>query len=56
MIFTSKLFTDSTLHETRQRRQDINGWVDLSVVELTIDKDLTFCDVTCQIRYRMRDI
>jgi hypothetical protein len=41
MIFPCKLFTDSTLHESGQRGQDVDRRVDLSVVELTINKDLS---------------
>jgi hypothetical protein len=56
MIFPGQFLTDSTLHEARQGRQDIDGRVDLSVVQLTVDEDLSLCDVTSKIRDGMRDI
>lgn len=56
MIFPGQFLTDSALHETRQGRQDIDGRVDLSVVQLTVDEDLSLCDVTRKIRNGMRDV
>lgn len=56
MVTTSHVLTDSRLHETRQRWQDVDRWVDLSVVQLTIYVDLSFRDVTSKIRNRMGNI
>jgi len=56
VILSGKLFSDSRLHESGKRGQDVDGRVDLPVVELTIDEDLSLCDITSQIRDRMGDI
>lgn len=54
MIF-SVLF-NSFLHETGQGGKHVNGRIDLFVVELTIDEDLSFCDVAGQIGDRVSDV
>ena len=54
-VISSILF-NSFLHETRQRRQDVNWRVDLFVVELSINEDLAFCDVPSKIWDGMGDI
>ena len=41
------IFFNSLLHQTGERRKDIDWWVDLLIMELTINEDLTFCDVAC---------
>lgn len=41
MVFTGELLTDGTLHESGERREDVDGRVDLSVVKLTVDENLT---------------
>jgi len=56
VILSGKLLSDSRLHESGKRGQDVDGRVDLPVVELTIDEDLALCDITSQIRDRMGDI
>ena len=56
VILPGEFLTDSTLHETRQRRQHVDGRVNLSVVELTVDKDLALRNVTSQIGDRMGNI
>ena len=56
MIFPGQFLTNSALHKTRQGRQDIDGRVDLSVVQLTVDEDLSLRDVTGKIRDGVRDI
>ena len=48
--------TDRGLHETGQRRQHIDWWVDLAIVEVAVDEDLALSDVSGQIRDRVRDI
>ena len=53
MIFPCQFFADGALHQTRQGRQYIDGRVDLSVVQLTIDENLALSDVASQIRNRM---
>ena len=56
MVLSRQLLTDSTLHQTRQRWQDIDWWIDLTVVQLTVDKDLALSDVTRQIRDRVGNV
>ena len=47
MIFSGMAFADGGFHETGERREDIDGWVDAFVVELAVDIDLAFSDVAC---------
>ena len=56
VILPCQLLTDGTLHQPRQRGQNIDGWIDLSVVQLTVNKDLALGNVTSQIRNRVGDI
>ena len=56
VIFSSQLVTNRTLHQSRQGREDVDRWVDLSVVQLTVHKDLSLGDVPRQIWDRVRDI
>ena len=56
VILSGKLFSDSRLHKSRERGQDVDRGINLPVVELTIDEDLAFCDITSQVRNRMSDI
>lgn len=56
VVLAGKLLADSALHKTRQRGQDIDRWVDLPVVQLTVDEDLALRDVTGKIWDRMRNI
>ena len=44
------------LHETGERGEDVDRRVDLLVVELPVDEDLSFGDVACQIGNGMGDI
>lgn len=56
MILSGELLSNGRLHKTRERGQDVDGRIDLLVVELTIDEDLTFRNITRQIRDRVGDI
>ena len=56
MILPCKFFTDRALHQTRQRRQDVDRGIYLTIVQLPVDKDLTFSDVSGKIRDRVSDI
>jgi hypothetical protein len=56
VILSGELLSDSRLHKSRKGWQDVDGRVDLLVVELTINEDLAFCDITSQIRDRVGDI
>ena len=47
---------NSFLHETRKGRKYVNWRIDLFVVKLTINEDLSFSNVTSQIGNRMGDI
>lgn len=41
MILPCEFLSDGTLHQSGQRRQDVDRRVDLPVVELTVDEDLS---------------
>lgn len=41
MILPREFLSDGTLHQSGQRRQDVDRGVDLPVVELTVDEDLS---------------
>ena len=56
MILAGELLADGTLHETRERGQDIDRRVYLPVVQLTIDEDLTLGDIPSKIGDRMCDV
>ena len=62
MIFSGEFLsgmvieTNSGLHETRQGGEHVDWWVDLSVMEGTINENLTFSDVTSEIGDGMGDI
>lgn len=56
VVLSSELLADSRLHESGQGGQDVDRGVDLLVVELTIDEDLSLCDIARQIRNRVGDV
>lgn len=56
VVLPGQFITDGTLHQTRQGRQHIDGWVDLPVVQLTVDEDLSLGDVASQVGNWMCDI
>ena len=56
MIFPCKFFTDRALHQTGQRRQDVDRGIYLTIVQLPVDKNLTFRDVSGKIRDGVGDI
>lgn len=45
----SSVLLNSFLHETRKGRKHVDGRVDLLVVELSVDEDLSFGDVAGKI-------
>lgn len=49
MILSSELLSDGTLHQPRERGKHVDWRVDLPVVQLSVDEDLAFRDITCQI-------
>ena len=56
MVETGHTLTDGTLHQTRKRRKHIDRRIDLTVVELTINENLTLRDVPGKIGDGMGDI
>lgn len=56
MISSGETFTDSVLHQTRQRWQHVDWWVDTSSEHASVDVDLTLSDIASQIGDWMRDI
>ena len=56
VVAASELLADGALHQTTETGQDVDGRVDLSVVQLAIDEDLALRDVASKVRNGMRDI
>jgi hypothetical protein len=56
VIFTCHAFAYSRLHQTTEGWQYIYRWVNLSIVKLTVNIDLSLRDVARQIRDGMSDI
>jgi hypothetical protein len=49
VILTGHALTNGGLHETRERRKDVDRRVDTLVVKLTVNEDLALGNVTGQI-------
>lgn len=56
MILPGHSLADGRLHETRQRWQNVDWWVDLSVMQLTVYVYLSLGNVTSQIGNWMGNI
>ena len=56
VVAASELLADGALHQTTETGQDVDGRVDLSVVQLAIDEDLALRDVARKVRNGMRNI
>ena len=56
MILARVALTDGRLHQTGQRRQDVDRRADTLVVQLSVNEDLTLGDVTGQIGDGMGDV
>ena len=56
VINSGEALTNGRLHETREGWQHIDGWIDLSVVQISVDEDLTLSDISSQVRDWMGDI
>lgn len=56
MILPCKFFTNRALHQPRQRRQDVDRRIYLTIVQLSVNKNLSLRDVSGQIRNGMSDI
>lgn len=56
MVLASHTLSNGRLHQSRERRKNVDRGVDVAVVETTVDEDLTLSDVACQIRNGVSDI
>ena len=56
MIFSGISLTDTILHQTGQRRQYVDRWINRLSVKLSVQNDLTFGDIPGQVRNRVGDI
>src|SRR5687767_14798162 len=56
MIVTCTVLANSILHETGKAGKNCYRWINTSKRELATKHNLSFGDVTSQIRHRMRDI
>ena len=54
MVFS--IFLYSLLHETGERREHVDGRVDLFVVELPVDEDLSLSNVASEVGDGVGDI
>jgi hypothetical protein len=54
MIFS--ILFNGFLHKTRKRGKDVDRRIDLLVMERSINKNLTFCDIASKIWNGMCDI
>ena len=50
------IFFDGLLHQSGKRREHVDWGVNLLVVKLPVDKDLSFGDITSQVGNRMSDV
>ncbi|KAF1747742.1 hypothetical protein GCK72_024208 [Caenorhabditis remanei] len=55
MVFSCHALSNSGLHETGKRWEYVEWWVDKTIVELTIDVDLSLSNVSSQIWDRARN-
>ena len=49
VVLSGHSFSNCRFHETREGGKYVDGRVDLLVVQLTFNEDLSFCDVTSEI-------
>ena len=56
MILSGVTLTDTILHQSGQRRQNIDRRINCLAVKLTVQNDLTLGDVSGQVRDRVGDI
>jgi hypothetical protein len=56
VILSCAALANGRFHETGERRQYVDGWVDTLVIKLTIDEDLAFRNIACQVGDRVRNI
>lgn len=56
MVLSGHALTDGRFHKTRQRGKHVDGWVDVLVVQLTLNVNLALCNVASKIGDGMCDI
>lgn len=56
VVLAGHALADGRLHESGEGRQHVDGRVDLTVVQLTLNVDLSLSDVASEIRDGMSDI
>lgn len=56
MVHSGHALANGRLHESTQRWQHVDGGIDLSVVQVSVNENLTLCDIACQIGNGMGDI
>ena len=56
MVLPGHSLADGALHQTRQRGQHVDGRIDLTVVQLTVDVDLALRNVSSEIGDGVSDI
>jgi len=56
MIFSSHAFSNGRFHQSGKRRKDIDRRIYLSIMQLTIHKDLAFSNIASEIWNRMRNV
>lgn len=56
MINSGETLTNSMLHESGERWQDIDRWINLSLMHVSINVDLSFGNISSKIGDRMGDI
>lgn len=56
VVHSGHAFSNGGLHQSRKRGKHVDGRVDLSVVELSVNKDLALCDVPGKVGNWVSDI
>jgi len=56
MIFSSHAFSNGRFHQSGKGREDIDRRIYLSIMQLTIHKDLAFSNIASEIWNRMRNV
>jgi hypothetical protein len=56
VVLAGELLANRALHETRQRREHVDGRVNLTVVQLAINEDLSLRNVPSKVGNWVRDV
>mmetsp|Transcript_75879 Transcript_75879/g.180300 ORF Transcript_75879/g.180300 Transcript_75879/m.180300 type:complete len:235 (+) Transcript_75879:81-785(+) len=56
VVHSGHALANTRLHQSTKRWQHIDGWVDLPVVQATVDEHLSLCDVAGEVRDRVGDV